>query len=84
MVLRATEDYGTPRNIYGVTKKLAEEYCKESSCSVAILRLSRFFAEDMTESARGIRIPCSFPVSDSMAHSEFPVWQSASVTHNKY
>lgn len=46
MVLEATEDYGTPRNIYGVTKKLAEENCKESSCSVAILRLSRFFAED--------------------------------------
>eukprot|EP00438_Fugacium_kawagutii_P013963 Skav202191 [mRNA] locus=scaffold191:1710:2990:- [translate_table: standard] len=47
MVLKATEDYGTPRNIYGVTKKLAEEYCKESSCSVAILRCSRFFAEDI-------------------------------------
>eukprot|EP00435_Cladocopium_sp_Y103_P045516 s471_g13.t1 len=46
MVLRATEDYGTPRNIYGVTKKLAEEYCKDASCRVAILRLSRFFAED--------------------------------------
>ena len=56
MVLEATEDYGTPRNIYGVTKKLAEENCKESSCSVAILRLSRFFAEDMTEkTARAAR-----------------------------
>ena len=46
MILKASEDYGTPRNIYGVTKKLAEDYCKEATCNVAILRCSRFFAED--------------------------------------
>lgn len=46
MILNASEDYGTPRNIYGVTKKLAEDYCKEATCNVAILRCSRFFAED--------------------------------------
>jgi dTDP-4-dehydrorhamnose reductase len=69
MVLRATEDYGTPRNIYGVTKKLAEEYCKESSCSVAILRLSRFFAEDMAEMLEVVsEYPAHFlEVSTSMA-----------------
>ena len=43
MILKASEDYGTPRNIYGVTKKLAEDYCKEATCNVAILRCSRFF-----------------------------------------
>lgn len=72
MVLRATEDYGTPRNIYGVTKKLAEEYCKESSCSVAILRLSRFFAEDMAEMLELLEVVSEYPahfleVSTSMA-----------------
>jgi len=69
MVLRATEDYGTPRNIYGVTKKLAEEYCKESSCSVAILRLSRFFAEDVAEMLEVVsQYPAHFlEVSTSMA-----------------
>ncbi|CAK9013899.1 unnamed protein product [Durusdinium trenchii] len=46
LVLKASEDYGTPRNIYGVTKKKAEQYCVDSGCSVAILRCSRFFAED--------------------------------------
>ena len=48
MILKASEDYGTPRNIYGVTKKLAEDYCKEANCNVAILRRSRFFAEDFS------------------------------------
>lgn len=69
MVLRAAEDYGTPRNIYGVTKKLAEEYCKESSCSVAILRLSRFFAEDVAEMLEVVsQYPAHFlEVSTSMA-----------------
>ena len=69
MVLRATEDYGTPRNIYGVTKKLAQEYCKESSCSVAILRLSRFFAEDVAEMLEVVsQYPAHFlEVSTSMA-----------------
>ena len=64
MVLKATEDYGTPRNIYGVTKKLAEEYCKESSCSVAILRLSRFFAEAMAETVDFVSgYPVQGPIS---------------------
>ena len=69
MVLRAAEDYGTPRNIYGGTKKLAEEYCKESSCSVAILRLSRFFAEDVAEMLEVVsQYPAHFlEVSTSMA-----------------
>lgn len=75
MVLRATEDYGTPRNIYGVTKKLAEEYCKESSCSVAILRLSRFFAEDMAEMLEVVsEYPAHFLEVSTLWLSEFPVW----------
>ncbi|CAE7390765.1 unnamed protein product, partial [Symbiodinium sp. CCMP2456] len=47
MVLKASVDYGTPRNIYGVTKKRAEELGQGSyKTPIAILRCSRFFAED--------------------------------------
>ena len=49
VVLKASEDYGTPRNVYGVTKKQAEELCRAAG-RVAILRCSRFFAEDLKRS----------------------------------
>ena len=50
VVLRASEDYGQPRNIYGVTKRAAEKLCEEASkVNVAILRCSRFFLEDKIE-----------------------------------
>ncbi|CAK0850877.1 unnamed protein product [Prorocentrum cordatum] len=43
----ASEDYGTPRNAYGVTKKAAEQAClREAGMNVAVLRCSRFFVED--------------------------------------
>lgn len=47
VVLKASVDYGTPRNIYGVTKKRAEDLGRGSyKTPIAILRCSRFFAED--------------------------------------
>lgn len=55
VVLRASEDYGTPRNIYGVTKKRAEELCRAAG-RVAILRCSRFFAEDMNACRRSLHV----------------------------
>lgn len=46
------EDFGplAPRNVYGVTKRTAEDLCRlvarESGMAVAILRTGRFFPED--------------------------------------
>ena len=48
VILNHSVDYGTPRNIYGVTKKAAEKLCIEDrENNIAILRCSRFFVEDV-------------------------------------
>ena len=48
VVLEELMDYGTPRNIYGLTKKTAETICLDNKdLNIAILRCSRFFAEDV-------------------------------------
>ena len=47
LVLKDNINYGTPRNIYGGTKKKAEQICvDEKDVNIAILRCSRFFIED--------------------------------------
>ena len=47
IVLTPSMDYGSPRNIYGVTKKAAEKIClNNEKLNIAILRCSRFFVED--------------------------------------
>jgi nucleoside-diphosphate-sugar epimerase len=48
VVLKDSVDYGTPRNIYGTTKKIAEKMCMNTKeVNIAILRCSRFFVEDV-------------------------------------
>ena len=48
VILQESVDYGTPRNIYGLTKKAAEKICLEDGhTDIAILRCSRFFVEDV-------------------------------------
>ena len=48
VILQNDVDYGTPRNIYGITKKAAEKLCIEDKLvNIAILRCSRFFVEDV-------------------------------------
>ena len=52
LILKDNIDYGTPRNIYGVTKKKAEQICAdEKDVNIAILRCSRFFVEDMYDTS---------------------------------
>ena len=48
VIIKDSVDYGTPRNIYGITKKAAEKLCIEDrNNKIAILRCSRFFLEDL-------------------------------------
>jgi len=57
VILNESVDYGIPRNIYGITKKLAEKLCKEEKCiNIAILRCSRFFVEDKYDT--GVKTLC--------------------------
>ena len=52
VVLKQSVDYGTPRNIYGVTKKAAERICLDNDkLNIGILRCSRFFVEDVFDTS---------------------------------
>ena len=61
VILNESTDYGTPRNVYGHTKKIAEKICLDNkNVNVAILRCSRFFIEDgfntaIGQSGRGVQ-----------------------------